>query len=72
MTTADVQKLMGRPDYRRFDASRSSWEQWEYRGMFFDDARDIVVIDFIDGTVVSLNSFSELRHPSPPEPSSGE
>ena len=51
-----------------FDAARKNWEQWEYTGMFFDSARDIVIIDFRDGLVVSMNSFSEQKQVLPEIP----
>ena len=68
MTISEVQSIMGKPDYRRFDAARNNWEQWEYTGMFFDSARDIVIIDFRDGLVVSMNSFSEQKQVLPEIP----
>lgn len=64
MSMEEVQKAMGRrPHYRRFD---ELGEQWEYRkgpDIYNDDR--VMVIDFRDGHVSSMNSFVEHRPPKP-------
>ncbi|MBQ9668863.1 MAG: outer membrane protein assembly factor BamE [Prevotella sp.] len=63
MTKDEVQKALGKPDYRRFDRDR---EQWEYRQHLLNGDHDVMLVDFEDGRVVSLDSFYE-HHPQLPE-----
>lgn len=68
MTKEDVSKLMGTPDYRRFD---NGIEEWEYKFDIFNLNRraiETVKIMFEGGIVFGLDTFSSYPdiHPHPP------
>ena len=66
MTMDDVRRVMGKPDYRRFEQNK---EVWEYRTrLIVDGEYDVVIVMFNDGIVTSMDSFREI-HPKFPEPS---
>ena len=55
MTQEEVTKLLGRPDYRRFD---EQGEQWEYRkGGGIGHYGTTILIDFKNNLVSNLDSF---------------
>lgn len=55
MTKSEVSKILGTPDYRRFD---EDIEQWEYvKGENYMSYGDVIIVDFKDGRVVNLNSY---------------
>lgn len=57
MLQQEVRKDLGKPDYRRFNGDL---EEWEYRKDIWGNAGNtIIVIGFIDGRVVRLDSFSD-------------
>lgn len=49
MTLADVKKILGTPDYRRFNGE---FEEWEYRWS------KTHIIRFYDGEVSGMDSFA--------------
>ena len=62
MTQEEVTKLLGRPDYRRFD---EQGEQWEYRkGEGLGRYGTTILIDFKNSLVSNLDSFESV--PTPP------
>lgn len=67
MTQAQVQGMLGSPDYKRFDGGV---EQWEYRSYYYTQGNQPVnvIVDFNDGKVVALNSFDTPQYPTPPVP----
>jgi hypothetical protein len=63
MTKDEVTDVMGRtPNFRRFSDGR---DEWEYRTLLNNDDYDVVVIDFYNGRVTSMDSFREVRHHYP-------
>ncbi len=66
MTKAEVSNLLGTPDYRRFT---QEIEQWEFIiGETPTRYGDVIIVDFVDGKVVNLNSFkSNLRDINDPD-----
>ncbi|MCI1648569.1 MAG: DUF4476 domain-containing protein [Bacteroides sp.] len=57
MSQQEVQQNLGKPDYRRFNGDL---EEWEYRkGIWGNEGNTIIVIGFIDGRVVRMDSFSD-------------
>lgn len=62
MTQEEVTKLLGHPDYRRFD---EQGEQWEYRkGGGIGHYGTTILIDFKNNLVSNLDSFESV--PTPP------
>ena len=62
MTKEEVTAKMGKPQYRRFDGNR---DEWEYRSLLNNDDYDVVVMQFYNDRVVSMDSFREVRHHFP-------
>ena len=62
MTKDEVTAKMGKPQYRRFDGNRN---EWEYRSLLNNDDYDVVVMQFYNDRVVSMDSFREVRHHFP-------
>lgn len=62
MTQQEVTAILGKPDYRRFDRET---EDWEYVKPIAGNAGGTVItIGFVDGRVVSMDSFQD--RPAPP------
>lgn len=62
MAQSEVKRVLGTPDYRRFNPEG---EQWEYLNENLLTGRNtVVVVDFVDGRVVNLDSFN-ARLPVP-------
>lgn len=61
MTQQEVIAAVGKPDQRRF---RSNMEEWEYNS----SDHSTVLVDFINGTVSTLNTF---KRPKPIVPDAG-
>lgn len=55
MSPREVSRLLGSPSYRRFS---DGGEQWEYRSYALN-GHNTILIDFVDGAVVNLDSFFE-------------
>lgn len=63
MSQEEVSRLLGKPDFRRFD---NGSEQWEYKKTNLYTATDmLIIIDFIDGQVANMDSFRD-EIPAPP------
>lgn len=57
MTQAEVTQLLGTPEHRRFD---EGGEQWEFRSaMNMVGESKVVTIDFVDGRVTNMDSFTD-------------
>lgn len=56
MTKEDINKLIGQPDFRRFD---NNLEQWEYQQGGLGLTK-YLIIEFENDTVKSLDSFNEI------------
>lgn len=65
MSQKEVARLLGKPDYRRFDQGS---EQWEYRktNMTIGASPNMtILIDFVDNRVTNMDSFDDT-YPAPP------
>lgn len=63
MTQQEVSSILGKPDYRRFDREL---EEWEYLKNIADNPGwTTIVVSFIDGRVVSMDSFQQSVAPPP-------
>ena len=60
MTKQEVVNILGTSQYRSF---HGQFEQWEYRSTLGGNDWDVVRIDFVDGRVVSMDSYREIYHP---------
>jgi len=57
MSQSEVSKLLGQPDYRRFNGDL---EEWEYeKGIWGNAGYTVIVVGFADGRVVNMNSFRD-------------
>lgn len=67
MTQAQVEGMLGSPDYKRFDGGV---EQWEYRSCYYAYGNQpvSVIVDFNDGKVIALDSFDTPQYPAHPVP----
>ncbi|MCE2615494.1 MAG: hypothetical protein ACTTKN_09915 [Phocaeicola sp.] len=61
MTTEEVSRVLGKPDYRRFN---EDMEEWQYERIPWIGYTKIFIVGFCDGKVVNFNSF---REPNTPE-----
>lgn len=61
MTTEEVSRILGQPDYRRFNREV---EEWEYR-KWLSGSDGVVLVSFENGRVVSMDSF---EHPQAVQP----
>ncbi|MBR5989510.1 MAG: hypothetical protein IK003_08295 [Prevotella sp.] len=64
MTKEEVKSAVGKADYRSFEGNT---ERWEYRSRDIYDDFDVVIVEFVNGRVVAMDSFHEV-HPKFPEP----
>ncbi len=63
MSRKEVSSILGKPDYRRFD---HDVEEWEFIKNIADNAGwTTIIVSFIDGRVISMDSF---RTDAPPPP----
>lgn len=56
MSTEQVTKLLGEPTHRRFD---NRGEEWEYKWMDSPDYHRFIIINYVDGRVVAMNTFDK-------------
>lgn len=64
MTTEEVSRILGQPDYRRFNRDM---EEWEYR-KWLSGSDAVVIVSFEDGRVISMDSFERPQAVSPTVP----
>lgn len=63
MTKKEIVKLLGEPDFRRFD---DQYEEWEYKKTHpLTQETKIIIVDFINERVSHMNSFSGDTYPNP-------
>lgn len=63
MSQKEVSSILGKPDYRRFD---HDVEEWEFVKNVADNAGwTTIIVSFIDGRVISMDSFRADAPPSP-------
>lgn len=67
MSQKNVEKILGKPDYRRFDGDMEEWEFHRVSSVLYATSMRIIVF-FADGRVVSMDTFNgDVRpHPAPP------
>lgn len=65
MSKREITNLLGSPDYRRFD---HEYEQWEFIKIDPIYGQTVVLIDFVDGRVTNMDSFSGDAAPTPAPP----
>lgn len=64
MSKKEIVKLLGEPDFRRFD---DQYEEWEYKKEnVLTQETKIIIVDFVNDRVSHMNSFSGDIHPHPP------
>lgn len=61
MTRQEVKNVLGTFDYRRFNGDSEEWEFHRY----MDAGWSIVIVEFVDGKVASMDTF---ERPVPPAP----
>lgn len=64
MTTEEVSRILGEPDYRRFNRNV---EEWEYH-KWLSGSDAVVIVCFEGGGVVSMDSFERPQAPQPTVP----
>lgn len=69
MTQDEVSTILGQPDYRRFDNETEEWEfvkYINYSGILGVSSPTTIVIGFVDGRLVSMDSFERISVPPVP------
>ncbi|WP_291529868.1 DUF4476 domain-containing protein [Bacteroides sp. UBA939] len=61
MTQEEVSSILGKPDYRRFDHELEEWEFVKY--VANTSGPTTIIVGFIDGRVVSMDSFQRYLNP---------
>lgn len=75
MTQEEVTRLLGKPNYRRFDQSSEQWEYHKYNPTSGSGPTMTILIDFVDNRVTNMDSFDNpapgphiaICPPAPPE-----
>lgn len=57
MSQQEVQSMLGKPDFRRFDGDMEEWEFHRDNGTPIAATPTTIVIQFVDGRVVSMDTF---------------
>lgn len=67
MSQNEVQAILGKPDYTRFNGGI---EQWEYRNCYYAYGNQPVnvTVDFSNGKVIAMDSFDTPVYPTHPTP----
>lgn len=65
MSRQDVEKILGKPDLRRFDGDMEEWEFYRVSSALYGSTMRIIV-HFVDGTVASMDTFDGDACPMPP------
>ncbi|MDD3040602.1 outer membrane protein assembly factor BamE [Bacteroides sp.] len=68
MTQQEVRQLLGKPDYRRFEGDLEEWEFRRDKGTPLTPTPMTIIIQFMDGEVVSMDTFSGYGRPALPLP----
>ena len=66
MSRQNVEKILGKPDYRRFDGDGEEWEYHRISSVLYGNSIKIIVY-FADGRVTSMDTFNgdEILLPAP-------
>jgi hypothetical protein len=67
MSRQNVEKILGKPDYRRFDGGGEEWEYHRISSVLYGNSIKIIVY-FADGRVTGMDTFNgdEILLPPPP------
>lgn len=57
MSKQEVQSMLGKPDFRRFDGDMEEWEFHRENGTPISAISTTIIIQFVNGTVVSMDTF---------------
>lgn len=68
MPQQNVEKILGKPDYRRFDGDIEEWEFHRVSSAVYATSIRIIVF-FVDGRVTGMDTFNGNVRPLPPPPS---
>ena len=65
MSRQNVEKILGKPDYRRFDGGGEEWEYHRISSVLYGNSIKIIVY-FADGRVTGMDTFNgdEILLPS--------
>lgn len=64
MLHQDVESILGKPDYRRFDGALEEWEYHKISSVVYATPMTIIV-SFIDGRVTGMDTFGGHGRPVP-------
>ena len=66
MSQSEVEAILGKPDYRRFDSDMEEWEFHRDNGtpVLTSEPMTIIIL-FSNGKVVSMDTFKGYGRPSP-------
>lgn len=68
MTQQEVRQLLGKPDYRRFEGDFEEWEFRRDKGTPLTPTPMTIIIQFVDGEVISMDTYSGYGKPALPLP----
>lgn len=57
MSRQNVEKILGKPDYRRFDGGGEEWEYHRISSVLYGNSIKIIVY-FADGRVTGMDTFN--------------
>lgn len=63
MSIRQIERMMGLPDYRRFESDK---EEWEYHTANHETYYSVVIVKFTDGVVTGLDSYRVDKMPVHP------
>ena len=66
MTQRDVESILGKPDYRRFDGDMEEWEFHRDNGTPVLTSEPMtIIVQFANKKVISMDTFKGYGRPSP-------
>ena len=66
MTQRDVESILGKPDYRRFDGDMEEWEFHRDNGTPVLTSEPVtIIVQFVNREVVSMDTFKGYGRPAP-------
>lgn len=57
MSKQEVQSILGKPDFRRFDGDMEEWEFHRENGTPISSISTTIIIQFVNGEVISMDTF---------------
>ncbi len=66
MSRQNVEKILGKPDYRRFDGGGEEWESHRISSVLYGNSIKIIVY-FADGRVTGMDTFNGDEILLPPQ-----